>query len=212
MKKILIAPSLLSCDFTKLGREVKKVEAAGADLLHIDVMDGHFVPNITIGVPVVKSLSKIAKRPLDVHLMIENPQDYIKPFAEAGADILTIHIEACKDAKKTLKEIKRLGVKPCICLKPKTSLSSIKKYLDYVDMVLMMTVNPGFGGQAFIGSVLPKIKQLRQIFKKDIEVDGGINPQTAKLVKNAGANVLVAGTAVFGKKDYRKAIEQLRNS
>jgi len=211
MKKILIAPSLLSCDFASMEKEVKKVEKAGADLLHIDVMDGHFVPNITIGVPVVKSLKRFAKKPLDVHLMIENPQDYIKPFADAGADILTIHIETCNNARKVLNDIRKLGVKPCICLKPKTPLKSIVKYLDLTDMVLVMTVNPGFGGQAFMGSVLPKIKKLREIYKKDIQVDGGINAKTAKLVKEAGANVLVAGTAVFGAKDYARAIRELRN-
>ena len=209
-KRIKIAPSILSCDFSQMHKEIKNIEAGGADWVHVDVMDGHFVPNITIGVPVVASLAKKTRLPLDVHLMIENPGKFIKPFAKAGSDILTIHIEAEKNAKALLKKIRSLGIKAGLSLRPATPLSKIYKVLDYADMVLVMSVNPGFGGQAFMPVALKKIRALRKIYEGDIQVDGGINPQTAKRCIEAGANILVAGTAVFGKKNRVRAIKSLR--
>lgn len=209
-KKIKIAPSILSCDFSCLQKEIRSAEKAGADWLHVDVMDGHFVPNITIGVPVVASLAKKTKLPLDVHLMIENPGKFIQPFARAGSDILTIHIEAEKNAKTLLKKIRSLGIKAGISLRPATPLSKIYRVLDYADMVLVMSVNPGFGGQSFMPVALKKISALRKIYDKDIQVDGGINPQTAKRCVEAGADILVAGTAVFRKKNRVRAIKSLR--
>ncbi|TAM43648.1 ribulose-phosphate 3-epimerase [bacterium] len=210
--KIKIAPSILSADFSCLAAELKKVEAAGADLIHVDVMDGHFVPNITIGPVVVKYLRKSTKLPLDVHLMIEKPFKYIGAFVNAGSDMITVHIETV-----TLKELaaiagglRKSGVKLGISLNPATPLGRIKKALPLVDFVLVMSVNPGFGGQAFIPGALKKIKQLRAIFKKDIAVDGGINNFTAKLVRNAGANVLAAGSYIFGAKNTKTAINSLR--
>lgn len=212
MKKIIIAPSLLSADFTRLKDEIKRIEIAGADILHIDIMDGHFVPNITIGPAIVKTIEEITKLPLDVHLMIEKPQDYIKLFAAAGADILTVHIESCPGIEEILSKIKSLGIKAAVSIKPKTEVCSIERILNKVDMVLIMTVEPGFGGQTFIKEVVPKIRQLRRIYKGDIEVDGGINDKNAKLVVRAGANILVAGTYIFGAKDTKEAINKLRCS
>ena len=211
-KKILIAPSLLSADFADLAKDVKKVETAGADWLHVDVMDGAFVPNVTIGPLVVKAIRKHTKLPLDVHLMIEKPQDYIKPFAEAGSDIITFHIEACKSPKDLVKQIHSLGKKAGVSIRPKTGLDAVKDILGEVDMVLLMTVEPGFAGQKFMKDVLPKIEKLRAYYKGDIQVDGGVNKDTAGLAIKAGANILVAGTAVFGETDYKKAIEKLRGA
>lgn len=210
-RKIKVAPSVIAADLTRLAEEVKKVEKAGADLLHIDIMDGHFVPNITIGPDVVKALNKVTNLPLDVHLMISNPQKYIKAFSQAGADYITVHIETCKNnTQKVITQIKARGKKAGICLNPSTPLSSIKKLLKKVDLVLVMSVNPGFSGQKFMLSVLPKIKSLRKIFKGDIAVDGGINQDTARYVVSCGANILAAGSYVFEAKNPRRAIESLK--
>jgi len=210
--KIKIAPSILSADFSNLGAELKKVERAGADLIHVDIMDGHFVPNITIGPVVVKYIRKATKLPLDVHLMIENPAKYIGAFVDAGSDMITVHIETVtlKELAAIAKGLKNRGVKLGVSLNPRTPLVKIKKALPLVDFVLVMSVNPGFGGQAFIPSALSKIRQLRAIFKKDIAVDGGINNITGRLVKEAGANVLAAGSYIFGAKNTKKAINSLR--
>ncbi len=212
---IKIAPSILSADFSKLEQEVYRAEKAGADLIHIDIMDGHFVPNITIGPVVVKSIRSKISIPLDVHLMIENPDKYIGAFAEAGADIITVHVEACANLQKTLAHIRKFSKTVGVSLNPSTSIARIEHVLKQVDMVLLMTVNPGFGGQKFIRSVLPKIKELKQMIDNaslaiDIEVDGGIDETTAADVVKAGANILVAGTAIFKAPDIEKAIEGLR--
>ncbi|HHW38839.1 MAG TPA: ribulose-phosphate 3-epimerase [Bacillales bacterium] len=212
---IKIAPSILSADFAKLGAEIKDVENGGANYIHVDVMDGHFVPNITIGPLIVNAIRPTTKLPLDVHLMIENPDLYIPEFAKAGADIITIHVEACKHLHRTLHLIKDQGVKAGVVLNPATPVNMIEHILEDIDMVLFMTVNPGFGGQKFIHSVLPKIKRAADMIHErgldiEIEVDGGVNPETAKLCIEAGANVLVAGSAVFNKEDRKKAIEAIR--
>ena len=209
-RKIIVAPSILAADFSSLESEIKKIEKAGADMIHVDVMDGHFVPNITIGPLVVRGIRKITKLPLDVHLMIEEPAKYIDEFRKAGSDIITLHAESKGNIKSLLSGIKSFGIKAGISIRPKSSMSMIKSYLEDADMVLMMTVEPGFGGQKFMSEVIPKIRQLRSIYDKDIEVDGGINKETAKEVIEAGANVLVAGTFVFGSKDVKKAIMDLR--
>jgi ribulose-phosphate 3-epimerase len=212
---IKIAPSILSADFSRLGDEVRAVEKAGADMIHVDVMDGHFVPNITIGPLVVSAISKVTKLPLDVHLMIENPDRYIVPFAKAGANIISIHAEASKDLEKDIELIKSLGVKAAVVINPKTGIKAVEKILDKISMVLLMTVNPGFEGQKFIPEVLPKIKELKKAIdsrklKVDIEVDGGINIDTAKEVIKAGANVIVAGSAIYWSKDYKAVIDGLK--
>lgn len=211
----LIAPSILSADFSKLGEEIKAVERAGADWIHIDVMDGHFVPNLTIGIPVVKSIRKVTDLFFDVHLMIEHPERFIRGFADAGADGITIHVEACKDVEDILKEIRNLGCKSGLSLKPATPLEEIKPYLDLIDILLVMSVNPGFGGQKFMPEVIPKIREARKLIDESgkdilIEVDGGINNENARLVREAGADVLVSGSYVFKSKDYKKAIESLK--
>jgi ribulose-phosphate 3-epimerase len=210
--KIKVAPSLLSADFSNLGKEIKRVEAAGADLLHVDVMDGHFVPNITIGPVVVKYMRSVTSLPLDVHLMIKNPKKYIDAFVKAGSDMITVHIETAtvKEIKSMQKHLKLKGVKFGVSLNPSTPLGKIKPVLKFVDFVLVMSVNPGFGGQAFIPSALTKIKQLRAIFDKDISVDGGINAATGKMAKEAGANILAAGSYIFGSKNTKQAIASLR--
>ena len=210
--KIKIAPSILSADFSCLALELKKVKFAGADLIHVDVMDGHFVPNITIGPVVVKYIRKSTKLPLDVHLMIKNPAKYVGAFVNAGSDMITVHIETVtiKQLAAIGKGLKKSGVKLGISLNPATPLAKIKKALPLVDFVLVMSVNPGFGGQAFIPGALGKIKQLRAIFKKDIAVDGGINLITGKQVRLAGANILVAGSYIFGAKNIKQAIDSLR--
>lgn len=210
--KIKIAPSILSADFSCLASELKKVKAAGADLIHVDVMDGHFVPNITIGPVVVKYMREVTKLPLDVHLMIEHPAKYIGAFVNAGSSMITVHIETVtlKELATIAKGLKKSKVKLGISLNPATPLIKIKKALALVDFVLIMSVNPGFGGQAFIPGALKKIKQLRAIFKKDIAVDGGINNITAKKVKAAGANILAAGSYIFAAKNTKQAIDSLR--
>ncbi|MDP3042673.1 MAG: ribulose-phosphate 3-epimerase [Candidatus Omnitrophota bacterium] len=210
--KIKIAPSILSADFSKLGLELKKVRQAGADLIHVDVMDGHFVPNITIGPVVVKFMRKCTPLALDVHLMIQNPAKFVGAFVRAGSDMITVHIEtvSLKELQAIAKGLKKSKVKLGISLNPGTPLVKIKPALRLVDFVLVMSVNPGFGGQAFIPGAIKKISQLRAIFAKDIAVDGGINELTAKLVKQAGANVLIAGSYIFGAKNIKQAIDSLR--
>ncbi|MFQ6057852.1 MAG: ribulose-phosphate 3-epimerase [Anaerolineae bacterium] len=200
---IKIAPSILSADFARLGEQVAEAEAAGADYIHIDVMDGHFVPNITVGPLVVEAVRRVTRLPLDVHLMIEAPERYLARFAQAGADIITVHVEASSHLHRTVEQIRELGGKAGVSLNPATPLSSLEEILEYVDLILLMTVNPGFGGQAFIESMLPKIERLRGMLTErgldvELEVDGGINAQTAPKVVAAGANVLVAGEAIFG--------------
>lgn len=215
MMHIKIAPSILSADFAKLGAEIKDVEAGGAEYIHIDVMDGHFVPNITIGPLIVEAIRPHTRLPLDVHLMIEQPEKYVADFAKAGADIITIHQEATVHLHRVVHQIKELGVKVGVALNPATSLHTIETIIPDLDMILLMTVNPGFGGQKFIASVLAKIKQLRNHLEQsnmtniDIEVDGGINRETVGAVIEAGANILVAGSAVFGQADRRGAIQAL---
>lgn len=212
---IKIAPSILSADFSKLGEEIKEVEQGGADYIHVDVMDGHFVPNITIGPLIVKSIRPITNLPLDVHLMIANPDQYIPEFAKGGADIISVHVEACPHLHRTIHLIKEQGKKAGVVLNPATPVETIQHILPDVDLVLLMTVNPGFGGQSFIPSVLPKIKQIRQMVDDlglpiEIEVDGGVNQDTAKQCIEAGANVLVAGSAIYNKENRKEAIQQIR--
>jgi ribulose-phosphate 3-epimerase len=214
---IKIAPSILSADFAKLGEDIKDVELGGADYIHVDVMDGHFVPNITIGPLIVDAIRPITDLPLDVHLMIENPDRYIDAFAKAGADIITVHVEACPHLHRTIQLIKSTGVKAGVVLNPHTPVSTIQHVIEDIDMVLLMTVNPGFGGQSFIHSVLPKIREVADLVAEknldvEIEIDGGVNPETAKLCVEAGANVLVAGSAIYNQKDRAKAIQAIRNS
>jgi len=217
-KKIKIAPSILSADFGRLGEQVVEAEKAGADYIHVDVMDGHFVPNISVGVPVVASLHKWTKLPLDVHLMIENPERHIKAFAEAGADIITVHIETSPHIHRNIYLIKGAGVKAGVSLNPGTSVSLLTEILPAVDLVLVMSVNPGFGGQTFIAEALGKIARIRgeldsRKLKAELEVDGGINPETAPQVVKAGARVLVAGASVFnGKQTVAEAIKKIRGS
>ena len=214
---VKIAPSILSADFSKLGEEISDVEKGGAELIHVDVMDGHFVPNITIGPLVVESIRPITKLPLDVHLMIENPDQYIESFAKAGADYITVHVEACRHLHRTIQLIKSFGVKAGVVLNPATPVQLIEPILEELDIVLLMSVNPGFGGQKFIPSVLNKIKQVRDLAKQkgvqlEIEVDGGVNEQTARLCIEAGATILVAGSAVYNQEDRGKAISILKVS
>jgi ribulose-phosphate 3-epimerase len=212
MNKILVAPSILSADFANLQADISRIEEGGANWVHIDVMDGHFVPNLTIGAPVVKSLRKTTTLPFDVHLMIENPWLYIEDFAKSGSDIITIHQEACvKNLSEVIAQIKSYGIKAGVSIKPNTSVDTIKDVLKDVDLVMIMSVEPGFGGQSFMSNSIPKISEIRTIAPNlYIEVDGGINAETAKLVTQAGANVLVAGSSVYGAKDIKSAIESLR--
>lgn len=217
MSNVYIAPSILSANFAKLGEEVADVERAGADWLHVDVMDGHFVPNLTFGPLVMGAVAPLTNLPLDVHLMIEQPEQYIPAFAEAGAHVITVHAEACVHLHRVIHMIKERGVKAGVAINPATPAAAIREVLEDIDLALVMTVNPGFGGQAFIPGTLRKIRQLNE-WKRElglphlhIEVDGGISAETAPLVTEAGANVLVAGNAVFGRPDRREAIEEIRN-
>ena len=215
MNDIIISPSILSADFANLERDIKRVEKAGADWIHVDVMDGHFVPNITIGVPVVKSLRAVTSLPLDVHLMIENPDKYIEPFANAGADIITFHYEAAtiENTKDIILKIKSFGIKAGISIKPKTNPEVLLPYLNDIDMVLVMTVEPGFGGQKFMEDCAEKIKFIKNNGPKGviIQVDGGINDKTAKICTNYGANSLVAGNFIYKSENIEQAIKALRN-
>lgn len=210
-----LAPSILSADFGKLYDDVKKVEEAGADLLHIDIMDGHFVPNISIGPLVVESLRNRSNLIFDVHLMIENPDNYIPQFVKAGADIISVHVEACRHLHRTIQNIRSLGASPGVVLNPATPLETIEYIIEDVDLILLMSVNPGFGGQKFIENTLSKIEKLRRIIENknlniDIEVDGGINLNNVKKVLDAGANVIVAGSAIFESNDVRETIENFK--
>ncbi len=213
MSEIIISPSILSADFANLERDIKKVENAGADWLHIDVMDGHFVPNITIGVPVVKSIKQITNIPLDVHLMIENPEKYIEPFAKAGADIITFHYEAAEgNVFEITDAIHSFGIKAGLSIKPQTKAEEILKYIDKLDIILVMTVEPGFGGQAFMADCAEKIPFIKSNAHNNliIQVDGGINAETAKVCTQYGANSLVAGNYIYKSDDIEKAILSLR--
>lgn len=210
-----IAPSILSADFSRLGEEVRAVGKAGADVIHVDVMDGHFVPNITIGPLVVQGLKKLTSLPLDVHLMIEKPERYIEAFAQAGSDWITVHAEVCPQLKRIIKKIRQLNVRPGIVLKPATSLKTLYPVLDNIDLVLIMSVNPGFGGQSFIPSTLKKIERLRKIIAQnqyplEIEVDGGVKIENLREVSKAGGDIFVVGTGIFKTKDYEETMRKLR--
>ncbi len=211
MNALKIAPSLLAADFAQLGSEIAKVEKGGCDMLHIDVMDGHFVPNITVGPFIVKAIRKLTRLPLDTHLMIDDPSRFIADFAKAGSTSITVHAEACqRNLGEVVALIRSLKLGCGVSLKPGSPLSMLDGFLDKIDLVLMMTVNPGFGGQAFMPEIMPKVRELRAKFKGDIQVDGGINRETSKEAVKAGANILVAGTAIFGAPDPAIAIKELR--
>ncbi|ADU93549.1 MULTISPECIES: ribulose-phosphate 3-epimerase [Geobacillus] len=214
---IRIAPSILSADFARLAEEIRSVEEGGADWIHVDIMDGHFVPNLTFGPPVVAAIRPVTKLPLDVHLMIADPDRYIPAFAKAGADVISVHVEACVHLHRTIHFIKEQGVKAGVVLNPHTPVEMIRHVIGDVDLVLLMTVNPGFGGQAFIPAVVPKIREVARMASEqnkevDIEVDGGINAETAPLCVEAGANVLVAGSAIYNERDRAAAIRTLRKA
>jgi ribulose-phosphate 3-epimerase len=218
MKKIKISPSILSADFSQLGNEIKRLEEGGADMIHVDVMDGHFVPNLTIGPPVIKALRKFTKLPFDVHLMISPVHKYIKDYADAGADIITIHPEATENLKNSINHIKKLNKKVGISLNPETKVNVITNFLNEIDLILVMSVNPGFGGQKFMPEVLDKIKELKKIKDQknlyfDIEIDGGIDFDNHKLAIEAGANILVSGTTIFKNNDgnIKKNIDLLKS-
>ena len=217
MRKCMIAPSILSADFSRLGEEIRAVEIAGADVIHIDVMDGHFVPNITIGPLIVAAARRVTDLPLDVHLMIKEPDKYIPSFVAAGADWITVHVETCLHLQKTLSSIKEAGKKAGAVLNPATSLTKLDYVLEMVDVVMVMSVNPGFGGQSFIPSSLQKIRRLRALLDQvnpeaGIEVDGGVGPNTIGAIAEAGANIFVAGSAIYGQSDYRAVIAAIKQS
>ena len=217
MRKCMIAPSILSADFSRLGEEIRAVEIAGADVIHIDVMDGHFVPNITIGPLIVAAARRVTDLPLDVHLMINEPDKYIPSFVAAGADWITVHVETCLHLQKTLSSIKEAGKKAGAVLNPATSLTTLDYVLEMVDVVMVMSVNPGFGGQSFIPSSLQKIRRLRALLDQvnpeaGIEVDGGVGPNTIGAIAEAGANIFVAGSAIYGQSDYRAVIAAIKQS
>ena len=215
MKKI--APSILSADFGRLAEEIKAVEEAGADWIHLDIMDGHFVPNLTIGPPVVKALRKVTSLPLDVHLMIENPDRYLDAFIDAGSDILTIHIEAAPHLHRTINHLRERNIKAGVALNPSTSVWTLEEIIADCDLILIMTVNPGFGGQHFIPSMIPKIRKTKEMIAKQarpvlLEVDGGISPSNIQVVSDAGGDVFVAGAAIFGSDDYSYTIRQMKKA
>ena len=218
MKKRKIAPSILSADFARLGEQVKLVEQGGAELIHIDVMDGHFVPNITIGPLIVRALRPVTELPLDVHLMIENPDQYISAFADAGADYLTVHVEACTHLHRTLQAIREQGMKAGVALNPHTPLSMIEEILADVDLVLVMSVNPGFGGQSFITSSLDKLRRLQTMLQQrglghvDVEVDGGVKLNNVREVADAGAELLVSGSGIFSAPDIPERVRQMKRA
>ena len=217
-KNILISPSVLAADFSKLGEEIQLVSEEGADLIHLDVMDGHFVPNLSFGADIIKGIRGFSNLPFDVHLMIENPEHYVDAYLEAGANFITVHPEATPHIHSVLQKIHKAGVKTGIALNPGTPIEALENVIDIIDLIIVMTVNPGFGGQSFLSSQLPKISKIRTIIDDgghsiDLSVDGGINPITAKLAIDAGANILVAGTSIFkaGDETYSKSIKRLRN-
>ncbi|MBI4970957.1 MAG: ribulose-phosphate 3-epimerase [Candidatus Omnitrophica bacterium] len=209
-RKVLVAPSILSADFSRLKEEIVDVEKGGCDLIHVDVMDGQFVPNLTIGPCVVQSIRKTTKLPLDVHLMIVEPMRYLREFRDAGSDWITVHVEATKDLRKTISLAKKTGAKVGLSVRPRTPVSRLYPYLKDVDLVLIMTVEPGFGGQSFMEPMIEKVRDLRPRFSGLISVDGGINPETAKIAKEAGADIMVAGSSIFKEKDRKKMIHLLR--
>ncbi len=215
MQEIQFAPSILSADFARLGEEIQAVDQAGAEIIHVDVMDGHFVPNITIGPLVVKAVRQVTAKIIDVHLMISNADQYLEAFAEAGADWITVHVEACPHLHRTVTHIRELGKKAGVVLNPATSLETLDYVLEEIDLVMLMSVNPGFGGQSFIPSTLRKIRQLKKRIDDlglivGIEIDGGISPVTIGMVAESGANIFVAGSAIYGQQDYRTVIQEMR--
>lgn len=215
MQEIQFAPSILSADFSRLGEEIQAVDRAGAEIIHVDVMDGHFVPNITIGPLVVKAVRQVTAKIIDVHLMISNADQYLEAFAEAGADWITVHVEACPHLHRTVTHIRELGKKAGVVLNPATSLETLDYVLEEIDLVMLMSVNPGFGGQSFIPSTLRKISQLKKRIDDlgltvGIEIDGGISPVTIGMVAESGANIFVAGSAIYGQQDYRAVIQEMR--
>ena len=216
-QKKKIAPSILSADFAHLAEEIRKVEEAGADMIHVDVMDGHFVPNFTIGPPIVRAIRKVTRLPLDVHLMMTDPDDFIPDFIKAGSDYLTVHVETCPHLHRTIQSIKENGVKAGVTLNPATALSLVEPILPFVDLLLIMSVNPGFGGQSFIPQVLDKVREARRMIDEmklsvELEVDGGLKVDNVGAIAQAGADIFVAGSAVFHSKDYKETLEKMRQA